>query len=207
MATNDVLLVTVIDQSGSMEDHKKDTIDGYNRFIEEQVAQPGDTAVLLVVFDSAATVRFAGGAGKLMDPLGSQTNPYSPAGGTALYDAFVLGIDEGEKWLKDNPTFDGQVIHVTFTDGAENSSKKVALNALNDLRRRKAEDDGWQFVFMGLGGAAWTEGKTMAFAPASRINYEGDQVAMAYSGLSNSVAATRSSGLPINTAQWQSNPS
>ena len=198
----DITLGICLDQSGSMGERGKrqETIAGFNAFKEEQVAQPGSAYLTLVVFDTGHTVRFRGGDLKLVDDLGTGVNPYGPSGGTALYDAVDTTITEMEGWLADNKSFGGQIVVAIFTDGQENSSVRVPIEQLNDRIRAKKED-GWEFVFLGSGGASWTEGRAFAAAGVSTLNYAGTPgtTGAAYAAFAASVTDTRNTGQSLNS--------
>jgi hypothetical protein len=198
----DIAIGICLDQSGSMAGAKQqETIDGFNAFKEEQVAQPGSAYLTLVVFDTGHVVRFRGGDLKLVDDLGKGVNPYSPSGGTALYDAVDTTITEMESFLADNAGFGGQIVVAIFTDGCENSSRRVNIEALNDRIRAKKED-GWEFAFLGAGGASWTEGRSFAAAGVSTLNYDASipgNTQQAYSVFAASVTTTRATGQSLGT--------
>lgn len=189
---DDVIVGFCLDESGSMEMGVDVTCAGFNKLIEEQAALPGHAYLTLVLFSSSPVVRFNAGDMGLVDPLGTGSNKYTPAGGTALYDGVLTTISTVEDWLASNPSFVGQVIVVILTDGAENSSK----HGLDEVNRRiadKRENESWEFVFMGSGGAAWTEGTKMSAVPAStQVAYaSNDMSAPVYAGVSSSMTAAR----------------
>jgi hypothetical protein len=211
----DITLGICLDQSGSMGagGRREETIDGFNAFKEEQVAQPGSAYLTLVVFDTGHTVRFKGGDLKLVPDLGTGVNPYGPSGGTALYDAVDTTITEMEDWLAQNQGFGGQIVVAIFTDGQENSSQRVTIEQLNDRIRAKKED-GWEFVFLGAGGASWTEGRSFATAGVSTLNFAGTPgtTGAAYAVFATSVTQSRATGQSVNStfrenaAQLQADP-
>jgi hypothetical protein len=196
----DVAVGFCLDQSGSMETQVKEAVAGFNAFKEEQVSQPGSAYLTLVLFDTTVVVRFHGGDMKLVPDLGRGVNPYSPSGGTALYDAVDTTISEMEKWVGEN-NYSEQVVIAIFTDGGENSSTRVSIDQLNERISTKKENDGWEFVFMGSGGASWTEGRTFAAAGVSTLNYSGTPKAteQAYAVFSTSVTQSRATGQSVNS--------
>jgi uncharacterized protein YegL len=117
-------LVVVIDKSGSMEPVTNDTIGGFNTFLKAQQDAEGDAEITVVQFDTNLQFYANNVPIKQVKPL--DTASYTPAGGTALYDAVGLAIDETGKKLaamkeEDRPA---HVIFAILTDGEENSSKK-----------------------------------------------------------------------------------
>ena len=196
----DVAIGFCLDQSGSMESQVKEAVAGFNAFKEEQAAQPGSAYLTLILFDTTEVVRFSGGNLKLVPDLGRGVNPYTPSGGTALYDAVDTTITQMETWLAGVQPFYGQVVVAIFTDGGENSSKRVTIDHLNQRISEKKEQ-GWEFVFMGSGGASWTEGKTFAAAGVTTLNYAGtpQSTEQAYAVLSTSLKQSRVTGQSVGT--------
>jgi hypothetical protein len=214
MAKGDVLINLVLDQSGSMNGVAQATIDGVNAFLEEQRGVVGDAYLTLTLFDSEITVRYEAGDLKLIPLLAARgDNAYQPSGSTALYDGVGRTVEQAEKWLADNPTFDGQVVFVVLTDGEENASRHWTLDMVNTAIRDKKEA-GWEFVFMGSGGAGWTESRKLDVNTATTINFAGNAATTtaAYSALSTSLSQARVAGvdlsvtMPSNTGSLQADP-
>jgi hypothetical protein len=194
----DIIVGFCLDQSGSMETWKKEAVDGFNAFKEEQASLDGSAYLTLVLFDTQPLVRYRGGLMKQVYDLGSPgVNPYIPSGGTALYDAVDVTIGEVERWLAENASFDGTVLVAIFTDGQENSSQQVTIERLNDRIRDKKEL-GWEFVFMGAGGASWTEGRSLAAAGVGTVNFAAapGNVSATYGAFTTSVTQGRMAGAP-----------
>lgn len=195
----DVIVGFCIDQSGSMGSGREVTVKGFNDFIDEQKAQPGRAYLSLVLFDSQPVVRFSAGDMNLVDPLGTPANGYSPCGNTALYDGVAETIGSVERFLLLDPNFKGHKIVVILTDGEENSSRNCSLDALNAKISDKRENEGWEFIFMGSGGAAWTEGRKMQVAPSSTLNYADNYSSQqVYAGLSSSLSTARITGTTVD---------
>jgi hypothetical protein len=171
----------------------------------------GDAYLTLTLFDGGITVRYEAGDLKLVPLLAIRgDNAYQPSGSTALYDGVGSAVQQAEKWLADNPTFGGQVVVVVVTDGEENASRHWTLDMVNTAIREKKEA-GWEFVFMGSGGAAWTESRKLAVDVATTLNYAGTgaTTTAAYAAVSTSLTQSRVSGvrlaqaMPTNTASLQ----
>jgi hypothetical protein len=200
----DIKIGFALDASGSMEYGIADTLAGFNQFLSEQAALPGNAYLTLALFDTGVTMRFNGGDLKMVPPLGDKVNPFNPSGGTALYDAVSRVIDETQDWLDNNAGFNGKIVIVVLTDGGENSSTHINIRQLNDRIRDKKEK-GWEFVFMGSGGVAWTEGKNIAVDAA--LNYASNvSSAPAYAAMSNAMTMTRSTGQSMASSLAQAQP-
>lgn len=162
----DVLINYVIDKSGSMSSLADATIRGVNGFLDDQRTGDGTLLLSMTLFDTDFDVRYV--ATDLTDvaPLGSRANRYSPSGGTALYDAVVTTIQGVDAWLALNPHFKGDVVTVIQTDGEENASRTATLDEVNALISDRTRR-GWEFVFQGIGQAAWTEAQKFTSIPDS----------------------------------------
>jgi hypothetical protein len=147
MHTDSALITFVLDESGSMGHIAQSTRDGFNEYLQEQVKGEGQTWWTLTTFSSRAWTRFAVIPGEEVRPLGDD---YSPHGMTALYDAVGSSITKTRAFLDSLPAEDrpSDIIVVILTDGMENASRRWELNAVARTIA-DAEDDGWQFVFLG----------------------------------------------------------
>ncbi len=191
--SQDVLIGFVLDQSGSMAPLSRSTIEGFNQMLGEQKELDGNAWLSLTVFDTRFDVRYAAWGIKDVSSLGSATNPYTPGGGTALYDAFCATVDGIEAWLKNNPWFSGKVVIMTWTDGYENSSRQFTLDDVNNRIKSKT-DAGWEFAMLGAGGAGWLEAKNFATPVYNTAQVQATDrgYRQAYAGVSSSLRSLRS---------------
>lgn len=192
----DVLVNFVLDKSGSMRPLAASTLEGFNSFLDEQRKGEGRALLSLTLFDTSFDVRFVGHDLREVPELGTRENRYSPHGGTALYDAVVTTIRGAEAWLGNHPEFKGDVVTVIQTDGEENSSQTATLDQVNDLISAKTKE-GWEFVFLGTGQAAWTEGSKFTSIPQEARFAGGDDSASnsaTYAGASRGMSRKRMTG-------------
>lgn len=138
----------LLDETGSMQPIKDDTIGGFNTYVE--TLQAGDAEILfsLVTFNSNETKRryVADAIGKVK-PLTAKE--YRPDAMTPLIDAAVKIIkatDEAVSHRGDDPN----VVIVMQTDGLENVSVEYTQRDLAALVKEK-KAAGWEFVFLGAG--------------------------------------------------------
>lgn len=162
----DVLINYVIDKSGSMSHLADATVTGVNAFLDEQRIGDGTLLLSMTLFDTDFDVRYVATELAEVAPLGSRANRYTPSGGTALYDAVVTTIHGVDAWLALHPEFTGDIVTVIQTDGEENSSRTATLDQVNTLIGERTRR-GWEFVFQGIGRAAWTEAEKFTSIPAS----------------------------------------
>ena len=147
MHRDSALITFVLDESGSMGRIAQSAREGFNEYLQEQIKGEGQTWWTLTTFTSRAWTRFAVIPGEEVRPLGDD---YSPNGMTALYDAVGRSVTKTRAFLDSLPADDRpqDVIVVILTDGMENASRRWDLRRVAHLIA-DAEDDGWQFVFLG----------------------------------------------------------
>ena len=89
-------IVCVIDRSGSMDSIRTDAIGGFNAFLKDQQAEPGEARLTLVLFDHEYLIPYENVPLPDVPPLDGTT--YVPRGRTALNDAVGRAITtEGER--------------------------------------------------------------------------------------------------------------
>lgn len=139
-------IVFLLDRSGSMGGFERDTIGGFNSFIQRQCQLEGETRLTAVQFDDDYEIIWDGveaGKVKLTD------KEYYVRGMTALLDAVGKTILKvGNRVSKLGERKPDQVIFVITTDGLENASKEFSYKRVKELIRQKT-DEGWEFIFMG----------------------------------------------------------
>jgi hypothetical protein len=138
----------LLDETGSMESIKDDTIGGFNAYVEKLQESSGEILFSLVSFNSSRTQkRYVAEPIRHVRPLGA--GDYQPAAMTPLIDAAVKIIKattEAVAARKD----EAAVVIVLQTDGQENVSVEYTSADLALLVKEK-EQAGWQFVFLGAG--------------------------------------------------------
>lgn len=168
---NFTAIVAVIDNSGSMSILEKETIQGYNSFIETQKKESGEAAVTLVTFNSHARTHCN------LEPIASATvlteENYRPTGYTALYDAVGSTISSvGEKLAamkeEDRPS---KILFLIMTDGQENASRKYRSHKISEMVQHQKAKYSWEFVFIGANQDAIMAGKDIGIGATNSFNY------------------------------------
>ena len=133
--------VFVLDQTGSMFEKKKDTIGGFNEFLEKQKKiKKYDIKFSLILFNSAEVEkRYVAVDISKVKPLNDKN--YVPAQITPLWDAIGTAISENEK-KKD-------VFFVILTDGEENASREFTSEKVKEMIKKK-DKAGWGFLYLGV---------------------------------------------------------
>lgn len=181
------LLHFVLDRSGSMSPVVDDVIGGFNQLLVDQRKVKGGMDVSLTIFDNEVTPIYARQPLKKVSNLDRTT--YAVRGSTALLDAVGQTL---ENLLSDEQSKYDKVVMVVYTDGAENASKKFKLDRIRELVKG-AEDNGWQFIFLGANMDAWSEASAMgsrnvAFTSASYVN-DSAGITRTYTGLNSALSA------------------
>jgi uncharacterized protein YegL len=183
-------LVVVLDESGSMSSVKKDTVGGFNTFLETHQSLPGKARLTLVKFNTSFGVAYDGIDVKEIKPLDDRS--YLPGGGTALLDAVGKTIDLVLKRInasKDEDVPD-KVILCIQTDGEENSSHEYTLDQIKNSIENMRINNGWQILFIGADQDAWNAGSSLG--SNQNVNYNSANTVQAFHGLSHFTASTRS---------------
>ena len=179
--TTDVLVVGVLDRSGSMASCLKGAVEGWNDYLKDlQADTSGETFIWLTGFDTEVEHWEKGspiGDVPFLTTSGASYPAFVPRGNTALYDAIANSIVDAEKYLKEigrdstseNPM---KVLHITLTDGEENASKEYSAKKDGAARLRKLtksfEDQGnWSFIYLGAEHDAYAAAATMGYAGTS----------------------------------------
>lgn len=196
---NDLTDITIVlDRSGSMESVKKDTEGGFDRFIKDQKAVPGDAVLTLVQFDTEYEFVHRAKPIREVPPLN-----LVPRGGTALLDAIGRAINETGERLKNLPENDrpGKVVFVILTDGEENSSEEFTKAKINSMIRHQQDAYKWQFVFLGANQDAIQEADQLGIVRSNAMTYAHNAKGMnvAFAATSANLSAYRS-GTAVNMA-------
>ena len=173
MHRDSALITFVLDESGSMGHIAHSAREGFNEYLQEQLKGDGQTWWTLTTFTSRAWTRFAVIPGEEVRPLGDD---YSPNGMTALYDAVGTSLIKTRAFLDsvgadDRPE---DVIIVILTDGMENSSRQWDLGQVARLIA-DAEDDGWQFVFLGANLDSQAVAHNMGMRKGAIVDWASDE--------------------------------
>ncbi len=151
----------VQDKSGSMQDLRKETISGFNEYVDQL---EGNVFISLIQFDTRVVEVFTDRP--LADVPELTMEDFVPGGMTALRDGVGRAIADAERTAQDGD----KVMVVIMTDGQENSSREYThdqiLSKIEDKRR-----DGWEFVFLGAGEESWNAGRMWGIADSHVINY------------------------------------
>jgi len=184
----------VLDRSGSMSSVAKDTIGGFNNFINEQRKELGACTVTLLQFDTVFDIVHDAVPVGFVPPLTMET--YQPRGYTALYDAIGQAINSTGKFLKDKSDSErpNLVVFVILTDGCENSSREFTQEKVFEMIKHQQDVYKWKFVFIGANQDAMAAGGAIGIRAGSSINYAANPVGSKaiYAAASGNIRMARS---------------
>ena len=166
------LVGVVLDRSGSMSSVLKDTIGGFNTFVETQRQEGADQIYVFTQFDTEYEVIQDGV--ELDDVIVLDRKNYVPRGGTALLDAMGQTIHRMDAVLANDKSIE-QAIMVVLTDGDENSSKEFSNAQINKLIDERSAGV-WDFVFLGAGQDAIAQATSLGISLHNTLSFSGDSV-------------------------------
>lgn len=152
-------LIFIIDRSGSMMGSEKDTIGGFNSFIQRELKKELDTRVTTVLFDNRYEMLYKR---KPIHQVGELTErEYWVRGSTALLDAIGKTINTLDKEI------DNKTLVVIMTDGYENSSVEYTKQQISNL----INNHKWEFIYIGADIDSYSEARSFGFKRTHVANY------------------------------------
>lgn len=205
MRKNFTEVVFILDESGSMECLKSDTVGGFNSLIEKQKSEEGEAVVSAVLFSTESRVLLdrvpVDRVKKLTD------RDYCPNGGTALLDAVgdaVKHIGNIHKYARPEDVPE-HTLFVINTDGMENSSRRYTADKVKKMISRQQEKYGWEFIFLGANIDAAETAESIGIGRASAVDFVYDDIgcAMQYDAMSMAVSNVRKGKKLSESADWR----
>ena len=189
-------ILMIVDKSGSMRSLTKDTIGGYNAFLDEMRKLPGKTHITTVLFDTEFVCLNANEDVHTAKVLSEDT--YRPDGFTALLDAMGRIIaDTGQVFAgmreDERP---GKVIAAIITDGEENSSREYSRQTIKSMVEEQQEKYKWNFVFLGANIDSFAAAGSLGIGETGTTNYSatGCGTQSAYRGMAKAVLSVAENG-------------
>lgn len=155
----DLDLIFLIDRSGSMHGSEKDTIGGFNSFIEKERKKELNTKVTTILFDDLYEVLYE--RKSISDICELSEDEYYVRGCTALLDAIGKTINSL------NHKIDNKVLFVIMTDGMENSSVEYSKEQIKNM----ISSHSWEFIFVGADIDSYSEAGKIGISKSRIANY------------------------------------
>lgn len=151
-------LIFIMDRSGSMMGSEKDTIGGFNSFIQKEMKNGSNTKVTTILFDHEYEMLYKR---KPIHQVGELTeNEYWVRGSTALLDAIGKTINTLDKEI------DNKTLVVIMTDGYENASREYSKEQIKNL----INNHNWEFIYIGADIDSYTEAAKFGFKKSRIAN-------------------------------------
>jgi len=154
-------IVVILDRSGSMHGLEKETIGGYNGFIEKQKEEDSEANLTTILFDNQYEILHD--RVNLKDVETLTEKDYYARGTTALLDAIGKTIIDIKRKIsnysgKKQP---GKVIFVITTDGYENASREFTNKQIKEMVEKQKNEKNWEFLFFGANIDSFGTGMSM----------------------------------------------
>jgi hypothetical protein len=166
-----VEIAFILDRSGSMSAVREQAIAGFNHFLADQLKQPGEARLTLVLFDDEYLLAAEAAPIRAVRPLDALT--YVPRNSTALLDAIGRTVDELGRRLAQTPESErpARVIVAILTDGLENASTRYTWADVAARIREQRDKYSWQFLFLGANQDAIATAAQMNIGAADAANF------------------------------------
>ena len=202
MKKNFASINVIIDESGSMHNLAADTIGGFNAFLAEQKAFPGEAIFTLAKFSHEVSYVYDCVDIKSVAPLSDGT--YHPNGGTALLDAVGDVITRTGQRLaamneEERPD---KVVVLIITDGEENRSWRHTKESIKAMIEHQRDKYSWNFVFIGANVDAFHGGTSLGISGHNAVQYTASSrgTHKLYATLGASTNAYRGGSISLNDA-------
>ena len=155
-------VVFILDRSGSMGGTEKDTIGGYNSYIND--FKNKDVRITTILFDDKYEMITKRQDVKEIKKLTKKQ--YFVRGCTALLDAIgkTIRFMEKEKSKK--------VLFIITTDGYENASHEFNKEQIKEMIQGHKD---WEFMYIGADIDSYSEGQSLGIDSSNIANYKKDK--------------------------------
>ncbi len=145
-------IIAILDRSGSMRPIIDEAVGGFNKFLADQKAVPGEARMTVVSFDNIVESLYEGKP--LAEAPELKVEDVFPRGMTALNDAIGMTLNKHKQRIGFEAWADATIVCIV-TDGEENASKEYTIAQVKELVK-SLETQGWKFVFLAANQDAWT---------------------------------------------------
>lgn len=194
-------IIVLLDRSGSMDSIRGDMEGGFDSFVREQRAVPGDCRVSLFQFDDQWEKVYESLLLSKVPPL-----KLVPRDRTALLDAMgktIMSVGGRYERISEEER-PGKVVFMTITDGKENASREWSKKAVFDKVKHQQNVYSWQFAFLGANIDSWGTARDLGIQGAAVMDYQanaqgvGNVMHLASAGVAQYRSATRGASLSFD---------
>lgn len=178
----------LLDETQSMLARKKETIQGFNGYVDELKKDKGDEVLFTFTTFNKGGIKTPYKAEPIKNVKSLDDKTYNPQNWTPLYDAIGTTICAIEDAVSEKDL----VIFVILTDGEENSSTEYDLDAIKKLIK-KYEEKGWKFTFLGVGVDSFAIGGKIGLSKSSTFDIGLQNSGVMYESLSAGTTQLRAS--------------
>lgn len=154
-------VVFLLDRSGSMKGTEKDTIGGYNSYINSFKNE--NAKITTILFDNKYEMITERKDVKEVSELTEKE--YYVRGSTALLDAIGNSI----KFMDDKKA--DKVMFIITTDGYENASHNYTKEQIKEMIQGHSN---WEFMYIGADIDSYSEGNSIGIKSSNIANYKKD---------------------------------
>lgn len=151
----ETVVAFVLDESYSMLRVARDTVEGFNEYMDTLKTDPSRTILHLMTFNSEH-VSIPYNFEDLSKISDLDVLDYRPDGNTPLLDAVGATINKTESFLENQDGESPQVLVTIMTDGWENASFVYTHEKITQMISEK-ESEGWEFTYLGAAVSSWAE--------------------------------------------------
>ena len=201
----DIFVNFVLDETGSMQNNKAETIEGINEYLSCLRERKENIFFSLTKFNAGKIEVVC--VGENIDNVSAlNVDTYNPNSMTPLYDAIMKSILSTEREVDELAVICGccgqevpqPVLFVVFTDGLENASCEYGATQVRDKIKEK-EEEGWTFAYLGANHDSWAVGGHIGFYGGNTITVDQDSMIYNFHLLNNATDCYINSGATQTT--------
>jgi hypothetical protein len=178
----------ILDETGSMQSCKPQTLSGFNSFLAEQRATPGSCLLTLTKFDTSGLKTPYVDLDVNMVPNLTE-NTFIPGQSTNLYDAIGERVEQVKNRLSSYTTAP-HVLVVVLTDGEDNASRRYNPGTIRETIRTH-EAEGWTFVYLGATPNALRIAEMLGFQAGNAKAFDAREIHQTMTDLAAATVAYR----------------
>ena len=147
---------------------RRETIEGFNEYIETLKTDDRPTIMNLITFNTRG-LKVVIDTSDIQEIPAMAPHDFRPAGGTPLLDAIGVSILQTDEFVASTQD-EYNVMFTIMTDGHENASRSFSADAIKDLIDER-EELGWIFTYLGANQNAWAAGHRIGIKSKYASNY------------------------------------